>query len=68
VLAQLKVEKAGLEGERKKVEADLGPVRYLAELDKLLREKRQEILEWLQERRDIAERHANRLEPSIGPF
>jgi len=42
--------------------------KYLAELDKLLREKRQEILEWLQERRDIAERHANRLEPSIGPF
>jgi hypothetical protein len=29
-LATLQVEKAGIEGERRKVEADLGPVRYLA--------------------------------------
>jgi TolB-like protein len=32
VLADLQVEKAGIEGERRKVEADLGPVRYLATL------------------------------------
>jgi hypothetical protein len=31
-LAALQVEKAGVEGERRKVEADLGPVRYLATL------------------------------------
>jgi hypothetical protein len=31
-LASLKVEKAGIDGERKTVEADLGPVRYLAQL------------------------------------
>jgi hypothetical protein len=32
VPATLKVEKAAVEGERRKVEADLGPVRYLATL------------------------------------
>jgi hypothetical protein len=31
-LADLKVEKAAVEGERRTVEADLGPVRYLATL------------------------------------
>ena len=31
-LADLKVEKAAVEGERRTVEADLGPVRYLAAL------------------------------------
>jgi hypothetical protein len=31
-LADLKVEKAIVEGERRKVEADLGPVKYLATL------------------------------------
>jgi len=31
-LADLQVEKAGVEGERRKAEADLGPVRYLATL------------------------------------
>jgi len=31
-LATLQVEKASVEGERRKVEADLGPVRYLATL------------------------------------
>jgi hypothetical protein len=31
-LAGLQVEKAGIEGQRKAVEADLGPVRYLATL------------------------------------
>jgi hypothetical protein len=31
-LAGLQVEKAGIEGQRKVVEADLGPVRYLATL------------------------------------
>jgi hypothetical protein len=31
-LASLKVEKAAVDGERKAVEADLGPVRYLATL------------------------------------
>ena len=31
-LSDLKVEKAHVEGERKAVEADLGPVRYLATL------------------------------------
>ncbi len=31
-LAELKVEKAAVEGERRTVEADLGPVRYLATL------------------------------------
>ena len=31
-LADLKIEKAAVEGERRKVEADLGPVRYLATL------------------------------------
>jgi len=31
-LADLKVEKAAVEGERRKVEADLGPVKYLATL------------------------------------
>jgi len=30
--ADLKIEKAALEGERSKLEADLGPVRYLATL------------------------------------
>jgi hypothetical protein len=32
VLADLKIEKAAMEGERRTVEADLGPVRYLATL------------------------------------
>jgi hypothetical protein len=32
VLADLKIEKAAVEGERRTVEADLGPVRYLAAL------------------------------------
>jgi hypothetical protein len=32
VLADLKVEKASIDGERRKIEADLGPVRYLATL------------------------------------
>ena len=32
VLADLKMEKAALDGERRKVEMDLGPVRYLATL------------------------------------
>jgi hypothetical protein len=32
VLAGLKIEKAAVEGERRAVEADLGPVRYLAAL------------------------------------
>jgi hypothetical protein len=32
------------------------------ELDRLLRESRQEILEWLQERRDISEHRHDRLE------
>ena len=31
-LAQLQVQKAAVDGERKAVEADLGPVRYLATL------------------------------------
>ena len=31
-LATLQVEKAAVDGERRKVEADLGPVRYLATL------------------------------------
>jgi hypothetical protein len=31
-LANLQVEKASIDGERRKVEADLGPVRYLATL------------------------------------
>ena len=31
-LAALQVEKAAIDGERRKVEADLGPVRYLATL------------------------------------
>jgi hypothetical protein len=31
-LASLQVEKVGLDGERRKVEADLGPIRYLATL------------------------------------
>jgi hypothetical protein len=31
-LADLKIEKAAVEGERRTVEADLGPVRYLATL------------------------------------
>jgi hypothetical protein len=31
-LADLKIEKATVEGERRTVEADLGPVRYLATL------------------------------------
>ena len=32
ILADLKIETAAVEGERRKVEADLGPVRYLATL------------------------------------
>jgi hypothetical protein len=32
ILADLKVERAAIEGERRTVEADLGPVRYLATL------------------------------------
>ena len=32
VLADLKIEKAAVQGEHRKVEADLGPVRYLATL------------------------------------
>ena len=32
ILADLKIEKAAVEGERRTVEADLGPVRYLATL------------------------------------
>ena len=31
-LADLKIEKAAVEGERRTVEADLGPLRYLATL------------------------------------
>jgi len=31
-LADLKIEKAAVDGERRKVEADLGPVKYLATL------------------------------------
>ena len=31
-LADLKIEKAGVEGERRTIEADLGPVRYMAML------------------------------------
>jgi hypothetical protein len=42
-LATLKVEKATVDGERRKVEADLGPVRYLATL---LRAGDQDVLRW----------------------
>jgi hypothetical protein len=43
VLAELKVEKAKVEGDRKVVEADLGPVRYLATL---LGAGDQDVLRW----------------------
>jgi hypothetical protein len=43
VLAELQVEKAGVEGQRKVAEADLGPVRYLA---KLLGAGDQDVLRW----------------------
>jgi hypothetical protein len=43
VLANLKIEKAAVEGERRKVEADLGPVRYLATL---LGAGDQDVLRW----------------------
>jgi hypothetical protein len=42
-LADLKVERAAVEGERRKVEADLGPVRYLATL---LGAGDQDVLRW----------------------
>jgi hypothetical protein len=43
VLATLQVEKAAMDGERRKVEADLGPVRYLATL---LGANDQDVLRW----------------------
>jgi hypothetical protein len=43
VLTNLKVEKAVVDGERRKVEADLGPVRYLASL---LGADDQDVLRW----------------------
>jgi hypothetical protein len=42
-LAELQVQKAGIDGERKVVEADLGPVRYLATL---LGAGDQDVLRW----------------------
>jgi hypothetical protein len=42
-LASLQVEKATVEGERRTIEADLGPVRYLATL---LRAVDQDVLRW----------------------
>jgi hypothetical protein len=42
-LATLQVEKATVDGERRKVEADLGPVRYLATL---LGANDQDVLRW----------------------
>ncbi len=42
-LATLKVERAAVEGERRTVEADLGPVRYLATL---LGANDQDVLRW----------------------
>jgi len=42
-LAGLQVEKASVDGERRKVEADLGPVRYLATL---LGANDQDVLRW----------------------
>ena len=42
-LADLKVEKAAVEGERRKVEADLGPVKYLATL---LGRADEDVLRW----------------------
>jgi hypothetical protein len=43
VLADLQVEKAGVEGQRKVAEADLGPVRYLA---KIIGDDEQDVLRW----------------------
>ncbi len=43
VLADLKIEKAAVEGERRAVEADLGPVRYLA---MLLGEPDESVMRW----------------------
>ena len=42
-LADLKIEKAAVEGERRTIEADLGPVRYLATL---LGAGEQDVLRW----------------------
>ena len=42
-LADLQIEKAKIDGERRKVEADLGPVRYLASL---LGAGDQDVLRW----------------------
>jgi hypothetical protein len=42
-LADLKIEKAAVEGERRTIEADLGPVRYLATL---LGADDQDVLRW----------------------
>ena len=42
-LAELQVHKAGIDGERRVVEADLGPVRYLATL---LGAGDQDVLRW----------------------
>ena len=42
-LAGLQVEKAAVEGERRKVEADLGPIKYLATL---LGAGDQDVLRW----------------------
>jgi len=43
VIASLQVEKASVEGDRRKVEADLGPVRFLATL---LGAGDQDVLRW----------------------
>jgi hypothetical protein len=43
VLADLKIEKAAFEGEQRKVEAGLGPVRYLA---RLLGADKEAVLRW----------------------
>jgi len=43
VLAGLKIEKATTDGERRRVEADLGPIRYLATL---LGANDQDVLRW----------------------
>jgi hypothetical protein len=43
VLAGLQIEKAAVEGERRKVEADLGPIRYLATL---IGANDQDVLRW----------------------
>src|SRR5258708_35351667 len=44
ILADLKIEKAAVEGERRKVEADLGQVKYLATAARRRRRERVEIL------------------------